>query len=227
MNIGIAKRACRVSSNAYGMPQWATVLKAGTAKCIMVREKDYVWIAVEGTRPKAWDWIKNLWIRRTWFGGIHVHSGCAHEAKALLPLIKHHLKKGDKLRLTGHSQGGGVALLLGWVLSWDYEVLSGHGFAPMRAIAKESRDIFHARLGDRWYNFALQSDIVPHLPTKRAYRRPGQDFFFNESEEWVKGIPSFTGYLLEVWRLFRKKQLPEMWADHDINNYLVAMIKFK
>ena len=227
MTFGIAKRACRVSANSYGTPSWATTLRAGTAKCILVRESNYVWIAVEGTRPKIWDWVKNFWIRRSWFHGIHVHSGCAHEANALLPLIQDELKRGDKLRITGHSQGGGVALLLGWVLSWDYEILSGHGFAPMRSIAKESRDDFHNRLGDRWYNFALQSDIVPHLPTNRAYRRPGKDFFYNESEEWVEGIPSVGGYLLEVWRLFRNKQLPQMWADHAIHNYMIAMVKFK
>ena len=226
MDKDIARTACNRSAQAYHTPLEATVLKKGTAKCILIREEGCVWIAVEGTRPKFKDWLKNLWIVKTEFYGLAVHSGCACEARALLPLIKAELRQTDVLRITGHSQGGGVALLLGWVLSIDWNVLSGHGFAPMRSISKESREAFHGALGDRWWNFARQSDIVPHLPSSRSYRRPGKDYFFNEHGRWVQGIPTFSGYMLEVWRLFRQGRLPELWADHSIGKYTSAMTKF-
>ena len=225
MDSQVANKACRLSSDAYHSSESVLTIRKGTAKVILVRENGFTWIAVEGTKPKLWDWIKNLWTAQTLFHGLQVHSGCAHEARILLPLIEAQLLPTDILRLTGHSQGGGVAPLLAWALASRYQIDSGYCFAPMRSVSKGSTELFNDVLGDRWFNFARQSDIVPHVPPALRYRRPGIDYFFNEKREWVRGIPKVCGYLYEVWRLARRGKLPEMWADHDINKYLAAMAR--
>ena len=223
MNKDIARRACQLSADAYQEPPGAKVLRDGTAKVILAREDDFVWVSVEGTKPKFWDWIKNLWTVQTDFFGLQVHSGCAHEANALLPLIEAELLPTDIIRITGHSQGGGVAALLAWALVAQYTILSGHAFAPMRSISKKSCGAFNITFKGRWWNFARQSDVVPHVPPALRYRRPGMDYFFNENEQWVTGVPSPVMYLYEVWRLARKGKIPEMWADHDIDKYVEDM----
>ena len=226
MNRVLAKQASRMSAYAYNPPNFVTTVQEGTAKAIVWRVEGMTWIAVEGTRRGSLrDWLKNFWTTPSKFYGIDVHSGCAHEARALLPLLEAQLHPSDVLMFTGHSQGGGVAALLAWAMAERYAVAGGFGIAPMRALTTEACHQFNQFFQRRWWNFALQSDVVPHVPPALRYRRPGIDYFYNEKNRWMLGIPSPFGYLVEVFRLFRQRKLPQMWADHNITKYVDAMTK--
>ena len=225
MDNALMKKACQLSKDAYGLPNGCTVVKVRTAKAIMVKGQDgCIWIAVEGTRPKIKDWLKNFWTKQTDFFGLEVHSGCAREAELLFPLKIEELKAYDikpTLLLTGHSQGGGVAPLLAWALEGkDYFVKAGFGFAPMRSIEKGSCKIFNAVFLDRWWSIARQSDIVPHAPPAKRYGDTGHGKFFNWKGKLVDGIPTPREYLSEVFRLIRKWKLSETWKDHSIDKYI-------
>lgn len=222
MNLNEARRACDLSVAAYDEPADATVVKVRTAKAIIVRDADCIWVAVEGTRPKLLDWLKNFWTVQTDFLGLIAHSGCVREADLLLPLIKDVLAydKDKVIKLTGHSQGGGVAPLLAWGLKASgYFVSAGYGFAPMRSIEKKSCLAFNSIFGDRWWRVARESDVVPHLPPAIRYGDVGEGVYFHVSGEMLSGIPSPLNYLKHVGSLLLRKRLPEMWADHDYEKY--------
>lgn len=222
MNIRKARRACEMSAKAYKRPAEAIILKKGTAKVILIREAECTWIAVEGTRPNVKDWFKNFWTRQVDFWGLKAHKGCVSEANALLPLIKPHLKFNETVRITGHSQGGGVAPLLAWALKGHVNVRSGHCFAPMRSLSRKSARLFNAYFFT-WYSIARQSDIVPHVPPALRYGNLGHGKFIDEQGALKEGIPSPGRYLREIFRLARTGKISEVWADHNIDKYLVDM----
>lgn len=224
MNIKTAARAAQMCGFAYNTPPWADVVRVGTAKCIIARSDGVVWLAVEGTRASLVDWLKNFWTLQSDFLGLRVHSGCAHEAELLLPGVLDILRSIEKpfeLRITGHSQGGGVASLLAWALEvrHDYRVACGVGLAPMRSILKSSAATFNAEFKGRWFSIARQSDIVPHVPPAIRYGNTGEGWFIDGAGNLRPGIPSPLGYLLEVGRLAYRRQLPEVWADHSVGKY--------
>lgn len=230
INVHEATRACRYSAEAYAKDSRWQMLEKGTARCLLIDNGTVVWIAVQGTVPKWRDWFLNLWTVQTDWYGLSVHSGCDSEARRLLPLILDELeirknrKEPIKIKMTGHSQGGGVVALLAWGLEMNgYHVRHVYGFAPMRSVLKKSIDVFKNEFHGRLTGIINKSDIVPHLPPALRYGDPWDMYCFDRCENLTRGMPSPLCYCVDVAAMAIRGKLPYTVSTHLMPVYLERM----
>ena len=121
MSLRVLTRMCEHAHNSYfnhPISDTTTVERKHMFARVYAPYARTIEMSIRGS-DDAWDWIHNLcrWRHQTVHGGIHY--GFYQSALLLDPLLP---KLNDKhiVRLSGHSMGGSVALILGVFLAFRY-----------------------------------------------------------------------------------------------------------
>ncbi|WMX13096.1 lipase family protein [Aureispira sp. CCB-E] len=163
---------------ALGVVLDVKAIQFGEAVCLLLETEQGIIIAFRGTIshekldcPMLDDWLTNLQFNFThWEGNVEVHSGFAFELHTIFDEINSTIKNWGttkKLYITGHSQGGGVAVLAAYKLKEiAYDVEKVVVFAAPSAGGKSFMERYNNDLGleSKTTRYQHAGDIVPMLP---------------------------------------------------------------
>jgi len=190
---------CLASELAYSPPAKVTAqarawgfsdcgfVEQGPAQGFLAWSAEVALVAFRGTESTA-DWLSNLNLTPRPLPGIgQVHAGFLGQFQALRPQLERLLQAHPHLPLvvTGHSLGGGIAVLAAasWSATRPVRALYTYG---QPAVAKDagSASAIGTSLAGAYHRLVNDADIVPRVPP--AYRHAGHLLRF-DSEGRVSG----------------------------------------
>jgi triacylglycerol lipase len=185
-----------------------------------------VHVVFRGTESMR-DWLTDVMVWRSPWGGEFVHHGFAESLDSVLPEIDSAVAAAGKkpVVVTGHSLGAALATL------YAYSVANRGGYVPMvytfgspRVGNSRFAAAYNSLLRDETYRVVNDADIVPRLPGPIAgYRHVGHEVFIDVllrvwvDLDWWQKIPSVIAGNLLVWRV--KRGIAPL-IDHDMDHYL-------
>jgi len=211
---------------------------------IVVKEPDCLSVAFRGSTNLR-DWVQDLKFNKdqpraeliSTCGddpGVEVHKGflqdvdsvsenllhlLADEVQSLLPL-----KKTDvPIFVTGHSKGGGEAILFALELQRQgFNVRAVYTFGQPRVGNKPFVELYNSTLQEETYRVVNENDIIPRLPgVLMGYRHCGNEIFLPVGGGWARN----PGWLLKAfsdalgfWGAYRHGG-DVLLADHHIAAY--------
>lgn len=245
---------------ALGVVLKVKAVQYGEAACLLLDTPQGIIIALRGTiGHEKWDcsmlddWLTNLQLNFVhWEGNIEVHSGFAFELHSIFDEVNSTIKNWGttkKLYLTGHSQGGGVAVLAAYKLKEiAYDVAKVVVFAAPSAGGKSFMQRYNNDLGleSKTTRYQHAGDIVPMLPpdmgsvptTQLAIVQNVMEVLIEAitKANYIKEASNGDDYcilvrlrLVEMWlRIFRSIKDGTATADMKaaISYYSVGRVKF-
>ena len=131
---------------------------------------------------------------------MEVHTGILENFESVAEELVHTLHllpAGKPIFVTGHSKGGGEALLAAMELDRNkFTVHNVITFGGLRVLNGIGRVIYDANLRERTFRVVNQNDIVPRLPLwTMGYRHCGQEVFLPVGSGWILN-PGLTGKII-------------------------------
>lgn len=179
-------------------------------------------VSVRGTasKPNVWQDIETSLINDVLLGH-QIHGGFQGDAQAVWTDAKPHLRDGYSVRVTGHSLGAAVALIVGaYAHAEGFEVTRIVNFGQ----PKVTTEHVSAKLLDITTRVIHDRDVVPMIPPPgivHPYRhigpevilRPGSDFIYLDAHDVDRvSVDDF-------WRDFKHFSVEE----HFMKNYLANL----
>jgi Lipase (class 3) len=252
-DLGNAQTCAQASVLAYGriaLPANGTDIDVTftDTHCTVLENADCVIIAFRGT-DSIRDWITDAEFLRTQFSQrtgedmAEVHSGFLRAFDSILPPLTDHLNKivlGTRpVFVTGHSLGGGLALLAALELQRrGANVAQVYTFGQPR-VGNAAFGKLYGALAERTFRLVYQEDIVPrvpHLPKLHdPYRHCGQEVFISSTTP-VRAVddlwfnpPLWRLLISDAWGIYRAWLVSKFRGaldpiqDHFIINYTRAL----
>ena len=155
--------------------------------------------------------------------GVLVHEGFYKYFISIYPLILEQLDKyqnWNKIIITGHSLGGGLALLAQYHLMGKYDTQCITFGSPRVGNDKFAESFKNETNSVRVYNF---EDPVPMVPINNQYQHPTSpalciDFDMNydiKSRDYIKAFRWLILYICSYW--------PQKFYPHYIENYISVL----
>lgn len=182
----------------------------------------YVILAFRGSQQKK-DFITDakflLEPHHSTFG--KVHSGFYHAwlsvRDAVTALLQQHDVGNKRLFVTGHSLGGGLAMMAALDVFPDEVYTFGAPRCFSSAMATHY-DEFHGPC----YRVVVAGDLITRLPKPVFYRHSHQLIYFNRfgrRQTGVSGWERFKDTIADWWQEIRDRTLFQ-WEDHAVSLYL-------
>lgn len=176
-------------------------------------------LSVRGThnKPNRWQDIEFALVKDS-FLGLSLHRGFRDDSQAVFRDVKPYLSKDMKIRVTGHSLGAAIAMIVAGYLEADgYNVTRLVNFGQPKVTSDEPEDI----LNDRITRVIDNRDVVPMLPPPGAppsyhhlgpevILRPGKDYVFLDAHD------SDRLSIADFWREVSNASV----KDHEMDHYL-------
>ena len=156
--------------------------------------------------------------------GVPLHAGFAYAAKQVYTELKPLLKPGHKIRLTGHSLGGAVALILAMYLEenqFDVDQVVTFGQPKVTNMAGADK-VQHLDI----IRVVTPHDLVPLMPLFDPLDINNLDIFWHAGREVVLleessyAILEGTSSMLRATKFTQKPLSPENLEDHQMSVYL-------
>jgi hypothetical protein len=147
-------------------------------------------ITIRGTDDKAntWQDIEIALVKNNYLG-INLHRGFQNDTKVIHANIKPYLKRDYSMRITGHSLGGAIAIILADYLVKDgYKVERVVTFGQPKVTDLEGKSITRSGIT----RVAHDQDVVPMLPpsgfpfaSKSGYQHFGPEVILRDDRKYV------------------------------------------
>lgn len=180
-------------------------------------------ITIRGTNDKAntWQDIEIALVKNSYLG-INLHRGFQDDTKIIHADIKPYLKKDYALRITGHSLGGAVAIILADYLDKDgYRIERVVTFGQPKVTDLAGKSI--SRNGIT--RVVHDQDVVPMLPPggivlvhKNGYQHFGPEIVLRDGRNYVY-LQSHDANRLSIGE-FRRDIFHFSTKEHHMNSYL-------
>ncbi|MCO4782636.1 MAG: lipase family protein [Candidatus Cloacimonetes bacterium] len=185
-------------------------------------------LAIRGSTTVQ-NWIQDakfFKVTDEWAKGIKVHKGFYQSAREVFAKAKKHLRKSYQTKITGHSLGGGVAILMGSYLKHHkYLVNEIITFGQPRITNKDGATVLRNLPLER---VTVELDLVPSLPPKfLGYRHFGKSLVVKHNEVFqsnriIESNKKDSDQALQAWDdLERNHQVMKTnFQSHRLRNYL-------
>jgi len=180
-------------------------------------------ITIRGTDDKAntWQDIEIALVKNNYLG-INLHRGFQNDTKVIHTDIKPYLKRDYSMRITGHSLGGAVAIILADYLVKDgYKVERVVTFGQPKVTDLEGKSITRSGIT----RVAHDQDVVPMLPPsgfpfvhKRGYQHFGPEIVLRDGRKYVY-LQSHAANRISVGE-FRRNIAHFSTKEHHMKTYL-------
>lgn len=214
-----------------------------SSQAILIEHEDFICMAFRGT-DQVEDWLDNIDIREkdALFG--FFHEGFWVATQDIWPQIYNdyqhaHREKGRPLFLTGHSLGGAMATIAAAeLIDKDIPFTSVYTFGQPRTMNRETGRKFNSECKNRFHRFCNDKDLVTRLPSRvGGFTHVGQVVYIDNEltlhqniGRWHQFIDTLSGAV----KVFKKegleagfKQIGELIKDHNMENYIHAVEKWK
>ena len=205
-----------------------------SSQAMFVEHADYLAMVFRGTDmgagfiESARDWLDNLnaFPEEVLFGSFHrgfwnaTHDIWSDMDEAYQTARS---KKKRPLFITGHSLGGAMATIAASIfIHSDRPFTSVYTFGQPRVMDREATRIFNTEIGDRFFRFQNNSDIVSRLPARAmGYRHVGKCVYIDVDGD-IHDDPGFWFRFLDVVEGAVDSIMVEgldMIEDHDMRDY--------
>lgn len=186
-------------------------------------------ITIRGTddRANTWQDLEIALVRNDYLG-INLHRGFQNDTKVIHADIKPHLKPAYSIRLTGHSLGGAVAIILADFLVKDgFRVERVVTFGQPKVTDLEGKSITRRGIT----RVVHDEDVVPMLPpdglllaNKRSYQHFGPEIVLRDGRKYVY-LQSHDANRLSIGE-FRRDIFHFSTKEHHMRSYL-SNIQYK
>lgn len=176
-------------------------------------------VSVRGTadKPNIWEDVEIKLVNDAILG-LKLHGGFQKDAEAVWADIQPHLIKDYGIRLTGHSLGAAVAVILGgYADAAGYRVERIVNFGQ----PKVTSEAFSPELSDVMTRVIDERDIIPMLPPPSfvpKYRHAGEEVILRSGTDYVY-LDSHDSDRLSVAKIWREISTFSL-KEHHIASYL-------
>jgi hypothetical protein len=180
-------------------------------------------ITIRGTNDKAntWQDIEIALVKNNYLG-INLHRGFQNDTKVIHANIKPHLKRDYSMRITGHSLGGAIAIILADYLVKDgYKVERVVTFGQPKVTDLEGKSITRSGIT----RVAHDQDVVPMLPPsgfpfarKSGYQHFGPEVILRDARKYVY-LQTHAANRISVGE-FRRNIAHFSTKEHHMKTYL-------
>jgi len=177
-------------------------------------------LSIRGTaeKPNMWQDVEAAAVNDT-FLDMRVHRGFRNDSVAVFQDVKPYLRKDMDIRVTGHSLGAAIALLVAAYLDKEgYTVTRMVNFGQPKVTADEPSK----QLSDRVTRIVDDRDVVPMLPppgfAQPPYRHVGEEIILRPGKNYVflddhdSDRVSIEGFVREFTNFSVK--------EHHMDNYI-------
>ncbi|MCJ8344443.1 lipase family protein [bacterium] len=185
-------------------------------------------LAIRGSTTTK-NWIQDakfFKVKDPWAKNSMIHKGFYQAARELYPIAKKHLNKTYKTKITGHSLGGGIAILIGVYLERDhFKEIQVITFGQPRITDKKGAFVLRHLALER---VTVKMDLVPSLPPKfLGYRHFGNSLIISEKDLFqntrlVESDKKDSQEVLNAWNDLNQniKVMKTDFKSHRLRNYL-------
>jgi V8-like Glu-specific endopeptidase len=155
-------------------------LERKAAQGFLAWTADLMLVSFRGTESAA-DWISNLNVSTRTIPGIGpVHAGFLGQFQALQPELERLMRAWPSLPLliTGHSLGGGIAMVAAASWANSRTVLALYTYGQPAAAKGNAASAINTILSSRYHRFVNDADIVPRVPP--LYQHAGHLLQFDD-----------------------------------------------
>lgn len=176
-------------------------------------------VSVRGTQnnQNKWQDIEYALVPDS-FLGLNLHRGFRDDAQAVFKDAKPYLRKDMKIRMTGHSLGAAIAMIVGGYLEADgYEVTRLVNFGQPKVTSDQPDHV----LNNRITRVIDKRDVVPMLPppgTPPSYHHLGPEVILRDGKEYVF-LDKHDSDRLSVANFWREISNASL-KDHEMAHYL-------
>jgi len=155
------------------------------------------------------------------FLGFLLHKGFRDNAVNVLADIKPHLRKDHMIRVTGHSLGGAIALILSnYIYREGYQVERLVTFGQPKVTDDKTKHRYWQTNPDykKITRVVRENDPVPMVPPRPKYGHVGAEVILKEGQDYVF-LDAFVADRLSIGDLWRSLGEVET-RDHSMELYL-------
>lgn len=175
------------------------------------------------------NWIQDakfFKVEDPWAKGVKVHKGFYQSAREVYSKARKYINKSYATKITGHSLGGGVAILMGAYLQHhNYKVREIITFGQPRITNKQGATTLRNLPLER---VTVELDLVPSLPPKfLGYRHFGKSLVIDhneifQSKRLIESNKKDSAKVLKAWDDLEKniQVMKTDFQSHRLRNYL-------
>lgn len=186
------------------------------------RLMDCVIVSIRGTRDPA-DFITDLQFIKCRFLGYGAHSGFVDEFCDLWGPVSSRLSIHDKVYITGHSLGGGIATLLALALKMHHNIDSTVAtFGSPRVFDSAGADAYNRMCPDT-IRVVHKLDLVPRIP-KIDYEHVDRELHLDDDGKKLLTDGHWLRWLLKIL----KADVEGLsLANHHMPSYVKAVFAYE
>ncbi len=202
--------------------------KETDTQVLIENHADGLAIAFRGTFNTE-GWLRDLDIQKTTCEGMRLHNGFLQDVLSILPKIDCEIpSRSTPLYITGHSKGGGEAIVCGLLLRINgFNVKQVYTFGQPRVGNFAFRQKYNELLGAVTTRVTHAADVVPWIPSFNYFHEKGEAYLPSiggviESPTMMQKLTA-NGAEIAMEYLKRKCGLDSLHIDHAIGNYIAAI----
>lgn len=193
--------------------------KVENTEGLIVESEECVVIAFRGTESFS-DWLSNfkLWPVKYPYGEGKIHRGLLLDVTTILPYILS-IPRDKPLYLTGHSRGGGLAVVAARVL-WDLLKIKSvvYTFGSMNI----GDSVFKTEVEQniKIFRFTNNKDVVTRLPFLMGYYKGCGLRIHQFTDGSIKENPTLWELSYDLMQVYYTQGFKELVQDHSMNLYV-------
>lgn len=198
---------------------WLRDTRSGTFGYVCRLPMGQALVAFRGSEVSVADWKTNLDLSMEY----ESHRGFWRAAESVIRDVTKAVSADDKIVLTGHSLGGAIATVTGYILARSrFDVTEVHSFGAPRTGSDAWCQRYNRHLGNVTFRHVNCCDVVPRLPSMwRGYVHVGQEVYYDSEGDAVKDAGmTFKFFDRGLARVRHWGKIPTRGiADHALSAY--------